>query len=54
MDSQSEVFVWTGKQAPSKARNSVWKIAKQLVESRDFWTAPLQREFPGIETRNLF
>jgi hypothetical protein len=44
------MFVWTGKKASTATKNETLKIAKELLATREFWTAPLSRELPGAET----
>jgi len=50
LDTVTEMFVWTGKKAPLKMKNQVMKLGKSILEQRDFWTSPVQRELPGAES----
>lgn len=43
-------FAWTGKKAPLSLKNGTTKVAKEMAQVREFWTAPISRELPGAET----
>eukprot|EP00026_Physarum_polycephalum_P000343 Phypoly_transcript_00343.p1 GENE.Phypoly_transcript_00343~~Phypoly_transcript_00343.p1 ORF type:complete len:1625 (+),score=418.05 Phypoly_transcript_00343:184-5058(+) len=49
LDCVSEMYVWTGTNTDIKLRNAALKLANELMEPRNFWTAPVARELPGSE-----
>eukprot|EP01116_Phalansterium_solitarium_P018985 TRINITY_DN517_c0_g1_i8.p1 TRINITY_DN517_c0_g1~~TRINITY_DN517_c0_g1_i8.p1 ORF type:complete len:649 (+),score=120.52 TRINITY_DN517_c0_g1_i8:863-2809(+) len=50
LDCATEVYPWTGRNAPMAIKNGTIKLATHILGQRDCWTAPLIREFPGSES----
>jgi hypothetical protein len=50
LDCIAEIFVWCGRKTPMTRRQHAMQMAAELKQSREVWTAPISKEFPGSES----